>query len=662
MIILDEVHERSAEIDACIALIALASSRRQHHTRFPKIILSSATFDDKLIVPLANAGLNVRTIGSFQQSLNNYIVREHYGDCTGHCSICHQLRKSVHHIDMVAFLSSRLQVGEQLLCFLPTTKDVVMAVEILRKSMINAVALHAQVSKKQQEYLLKNSVVFISTNVAETSLTFPSLRYVVDGGRVLRKRQDDVQVVDACMATLRQRRGRLGRTMDGDYVALYSRKSMVATVRDEHITPQMELQPTRDLRYTLQLQLLRHMPVPRTQSVFLSFPTMLMEVSPFTSDDHFSFPMMGGHGLAEAFLAAQSIHQCGYDILCFAAMHMSFPQWNVLQELATRNCSSSSSQGGDISEVILVLRKMIMAVPKLETPKQVLAYCNRQGLSKFSKYLYNSKAKFHHMVEFYLSTTMSQRQLKWATNSASVIRALAAGYSANYFIHCGCLHGMANKYSRLSDDGQSNNRLYTIHNKSTLGKLRGDAIPQLVFALGASVNDVEAGGPRTYGILQLVERVSSPRAILDSLQTQRLIELHSDDPCDGTPLRIMGQRYLPVIGPVCEVAATLLSIEDTLVLTDEKVAVTKPRNSALQSQFESNLHEISRSRSVFQPLKYYWQNTYGLKVEIHLGNKSDPHFLVSGRRKHIDLFKKHIEFWNFQLKDCPSITTPGECT
>ena len=48
------------------------------------------------------------------------------------CPICYQLHKSFHFIDMVRFLAARLQRGEQLLCFLTTTKEVNSTVELLR--------------------------------------------------------------------------------------------------------------------------------------------------------------------------------------------------------------------------------------------------------------------------------------------------------------------------------------------------------------------------------------------------------------------------------------------------------------------------------------------------------------------------------------------------
>jgi HrpA-like RNA helicase len=86
--------------------------------------------------------------------------------------------------------------------------------------------IQSQSGAEQRSYIEHGSV-FFSTTVAETSLTFPSLKYVVDTGMINvpvydpHKRRTVLRQVRAAESTIKQRLGRLGRTQDGEYYALY---------------------------------------------------------------------------------------------------------------------------------------------------------------------------------------------------------------------------------------------------------------------------------------------------------------------------------------------------------------------------------------------------------------------------------------------------------
>ncbi|CAF0881760.1 unnamed protein product [Adineta steineri] len=77
---------------------------------------------------------------------------------------------------------------------------------------------------------IEHGTVFFSTTVAETSLTFPSLKYVVDTGMIntpiydIESKRTILKEVRAAQSTIKQRLGRLGRTQSGEYDLLYSFK------------------------------------------------------------------------------------------------------------------------------------------------------------------------------------------------------------------------------------------------------------------------------------------------------------------------------------------------------------------------------------------------------------------------------------------------------
>jgi HrpA-like RNA helicase len=122
---------------------------------------------------------------------------------------------------------------DQILCFVNSSSDVHQCCELLAYVSNGAIVAYplvqSQTSKVQQDMLRKGSV-FFSTTVAETSLTFPSLRYVVDTGIVnipvydMETKTTVIKEVRASQSTIKQRLGRLGRTKPGDYYALYDDK------------------------------------------------------------------------------------------------------------------------------------------------------------------------------------------------------------------------------------------------------------------------------------------------------------------------------------------------------------------------------------------------------------------------------------------------------
>eukprot|EP00759_Apiculatamorpha_spiralis_P032201 PhF_6_TR33699/c0_g1_i9/m.49445/K03578/hrpA; ATP-dependent helicase HrpA len=258
VIIIDEVHERSKDADACIAILALVAKEKRF--RCPKIILASATFDKSVVGPFTRAGMKVGEV--IQQPTIRYRVTDHQlqNFCpTPTCNICTHLRTCGHYyLDCVLMLWKQLQGTEQqLLLFLPTHIDVNEAIIALKGKHINAHPLFADQPESELMENVAQGRVLVSTNISETSLTFPNLRYVVDCGTVQRPRETQhgslLEVVPAPFSTLKQRRGRVGRTCDGHYIALYE----PSVKRDEFPQPKALIEGMTDTVFRLQMQLKR---------------------------------------------------------------------------------------------------------------------------------------------------------------------------------------------------------------------------------------------------------------------------------------------------------------------------------------------------------------------------------------------------------------------
>ena len=119
------------------------------------------------------------------------------------------------------------------LVFLPGEREIRDAAEALRKHHpphTEILPLFARLSAAEQERVFKPSNarrIVLATNVAETSLTVPGIRYVVDTGLARVKRYsyrnkvEQLQVEPISQAAANQRAGRCGRVADGVCIRLY---------------------------------------------------------------------------------------------------------------------------------------------------------------------------------------------------------------------------------------------------------------------------------------------------------------------------------------------------------------------------------------------------------------------------------------------------------
>ena len=106
----------------------------------------------------------------------------------------------------------------------PILADIHGAVEYFKQiTGSTAYPLYATQSPSLQRQYLDSASVFFSTNIAETSLTFPHLKYVVDTGKSnvplfnMERFASETVEIFAAKSTVKQRLGRLGRTMPGTY-------------------------------------------------------------------------------------------------------------------------------------------------------------------------------------------------------------------------------------------------------------------------------------------------------------------------------------------------------------------------------------------------------------------------------------------------------------
>ncbi|PIT75076.1 ATP-dependent RNA helicase HrpA [Limnohabitans sp. G3-2] len=138
--------------------------------------------------------------------------------------------------------------GGDILIFLPGEREIREAADHLRKHLAHqpltrnaeVLPLFARLSQAEQDRIFEASNgrrIVLATNVAETSLTVPGIRYVIDAGTArvkrysLRSKVEQLMVEPISQAAANQRAGRCGRVANGICIRLYDEKDFAGRPR-----------------------------------------------------------------------------------------------------------------------------------------------------------------------------------------------------------------------------------------------------------------------------------------------------------------------------------------------------------------------------------------------------------------------------------------------
>jgi ATP-dependent helicase HrpA len=241
-LIIDEAHERSLNIDFLLGYLKQLLPRRPDL----KLIITSATIDaDRFAKHFEHAGTPAPVI---EVSGRLYPVEVRYRPverpaeqvtqakaATPSTSGAARNREQRDLMDAIIDAVDELaQLGSgDILVFLPGEREIRDAAEALRKHHpphVEILPLFARLSAQEQERVFKTSNarrIVLATNVAETSLTVPGIRYVVDAGTARVKRYsyrnkvEQLQIEPIAQSAANQRAGRCGRVAAGVCIRLY---------------------------------------------------------------------------------------------------------------------------------------------------------------------------------------------------------------------------------------------------------------------------------------------------------------------------------------------------------------------------------------------------------------------------------------------------------
>ena len=222
-LIIDEVHERTLNIDFLLGYLKRIVTRR----RDLKVIVTSATIDVKRLSHFFNHAPVIEVSG------RTYPVEVRYRPVETDTDTDEPKDRQQAIVAAIEEILS-LEVQGDILIFFSGEAEIHETMDHLRKQNffipVEILALYSRLSAAEQDRIFTPGTqlrIILTTNIAETSITVPGVKYVIDGGFARigryspRSKIQRLPVEKISQASANQRKGRCGRIAPGVCIRLY---------------------------------------------------------------------------------------------------------------------------------------------------------------------------------------------------------------------------------------------------------------------------------------------------------------------------------------------------------------------------------------------------------------------------------------------------------
>ncbi|CAM4814188.1 unnamed protein product [Rotaria magnacalcarata] len=670
---IDEVHERSVNIDFCLALLARLLIVQPELQSKMKLIISSATLDSS--VPTLFRQIPQLKFAEFQMPAMGTLY-----------TVTKVARPNENILDIVLELYKKRERYDQILCFVNSVAQVNECVrllaEISRDTIMAYPLVQSQASNIQQTYIETGSV-FFSTTVAETSLTFPSLKYVIDTGMVnvplydLYLKRTVLKEIRAAESTIKQRLGRLGRTKPGEYYSLYNFKVEDLRYPVPQICQSDLLNTEFSLRRSPLKQGLNYMKQfladkPDQQAIDATIDELrklgILEMAP--SDEltpHGKclaiLPDFGSLSMSKSVLAALSDYNCGYDLIALSSILSVLNTSAIFKDLPL----NLKSPDGDFMTLLNIMNEILLVKQSVQ-PHQfnLKRVCNQKGLTNIQHIIGQALRRYNSLEKsFNLSAEYRQSAQYKSGNWQPVARSLLAGYPENVFVSMKELYEKTHQFCRCTDT----NDIAILDLQSTL--IRDKTQAPVPFVLARDIRFSTA--VRSTAVISFLGEIN-PDWIESPMQRVLQVNVSEENHLKNNNLfsnalnkfslsttMKLDQQTISLQGHSGQVLNAELHLRQQMV-TELQFQLTNNcvPNTAAYDNMERNLEMIMKMPYIFNPMKWRWEAEKQVKITISSNtNTKTCDITVEGRDSDNQKVKQEFDSFLSWLRNCAVIRHPN---